>query len=47
MPITKTDKKVDGKQQYRVRVNYTDLFGNHRQVERTAYGAAEAKTVEA
>lgn len=47
MPITKTDIKKDGLQQYRVRVNYTDVHGNYRQAERTAYGLAEAKDLEA
>lgn len=47
MPITKIEgKKKNGKQGYRVRVNYTDAFGHARQVERTAYGAEEAKETE-
>lgn len=46
MPITKGTKKRDGLQSYRVRVNYTDAAGNHRQVERTAYGKAEAQELE-
>lgn len=52
MPINKvTDKngkpvKKDGKQKYRVRVNYTDSYGNNKQIERTAYGADEAKQLE-
>ncbi len=52
MPITKAkDKngkfiKKDGKQKYRVRVNYTDSYGNNKQIERTAYGADEAKQLE-
>ena len=42
MPINKvTDKsgkpvKKDGKQKYRVRINYTDSYGNNKQIERTA-----------
>ena len=52
MPINKvTDKsgkpiKKDGKQKYRVRVNYTDSMGKNKQIERTAYGADEAKQLE-
>ena len=47
MPITKIEgKKKNGKQGYRVRVNFTDAFGRARQVERTAYGAEEAKVME-
>lgn len=52
MPINKvTDKngkpvKRDGKIKYRVRVNYTDSYGNSKQIERTAYGADEAKQLE-
>lgn len=46
MPITKVDGKKDGKQKYRVRVNYTDSNGTYKQMERTAYGLDEAKQVE-
>lgn len=46
MPITKTDKKRDGLQGYRVRVNYTDASGNYRQIERIAYGKAAAQEME-
>lgn len=52
MPINKVfDKnnkpvKKGGKQKYRVRVNYTDSYGNNKQIERTAYGADEAKQLE-
>lgn len=52
MPINKVlDKngkpvKKDGKQKYRVRVNYTDNSGRNKQIERTAYGADEAKQIE-
>lgn len=46
MPINKTNIKKDGKQQYRVRVNYTDSHGHYRQVERTTYGSTEAKMLE-
>lgn len=52
MPINKAlDKngkliKKDGKQKYRVRVNYTDSYSKNRQIERTAYGLDEAKQLE-
>lgn len=46
MPITKAGGKKDGLQKYRVRVNYTDASGQHRQKERTAYGLSEAKELE-
>lgn len=46
MPIIKKNGKKDGKQQYYVRINYTDRNGNYRQIQRTAYGAAEAKLLE-
>lgn len=46
MPIYKTKTKRDGLQQYRVRINYTDRDGTYRQIERTAYGKAEAQDLE-
>lgn len=47
MPINKVaGQKKDGKEKYRVRVNYTDRYGKFKQVERTAYGLAEAKILE-
>lgn len=52
MPINKVyDKngkpvKKDGKQKYRVRINYTDTLGRSKQIERTAYGSDEAKRLE-
>ena len=46
MPITKTGKSKDGQQQYRVRVNYTDANGVHRQIERKVYGSSAAKETE-
>lgn len=46
MPINKTNVKKDGKQQYRVRVNYTDANGKPCQIERTVYGLAEANAME-
>lgn len=47
MPIYKTNIKKDGKFQYKVRVNYTDINGEQRQLTRIEYGAAEAKALEA
>lgn len=46
MPITKVAGKKNGKQKYRVRVNYTDSLGKAQQIERTAYGLDEAKEIE-
>ena len=46
MPITKVTGRKNGKQKYRVRVNYTDSFGKAQQIERTAYGLDEAKEIE-
>lgn len=46
MPITRTNERRDGKYKYRVRVNFTDQFGKHRQLERSTYGADEAKALE-
>lgn len=36
----------DGKQKYRVRINYIDNEGKSRQIDRVAYGSAEAKEAE-
>ncbi len=36
----------DGKQKYRVRINYQDASGNNRQIDRVAYGNSEAKDLE-
>lgn len=47
MPITRVGKSKDGKQRYRVRVNYTDRNGKAHQIERIAYGNVEAKQLEA
>lgn len=47
MPIYKENGSKDGKQKYRVVVNYTDNFGKYRKAVRTAYGKAEAKELEA
>lgn len=47
MPIYKTNKKSkDGKQQYRVCVNYTDSHGKYRQKSKLVYGSTEAKMME-
>lgn len=46
MPIYKMNGKKDGKQQYRVRINYVDSNGNNKQLTRIAYGSAEAKQLE-
>ncbi|MBR4973597.1 MAG: site-specific integrase [Clostridia bacterium] len=47
MPIYKTKKKnKEGKYQYRVCVNYTDLHGNYKQKNKYVYGSAEAKEAE-
>lgn len=46
MPIYKSNLKKDGKQGYRVCVNYTDKNGVKRRIERAVYGATEAKQVE-
>lgn len=46
MPIYKMDGKKDGKQKYRVRINYVDNLGKPHQIERVAYGSEEAKQLE-
>lgn len=52
MPINKMkDKngkliKKDGKQKYRVRINYVDIYGENKQIERKVYGLDEAKQIE-
>lgn len=48
MPIYKVSntKNKEGKLQYRVRVNYTDSFGNHKQLTRLVWGSTEAKELE-
>ncbi len=47
MPIYKTGKSKDGKQQYRVFVSYTTPGGEYRKKSKTVYGSIEAKTAEA
>ena len=47
MPIYKMNGTKNGKQKYRVVVNYTDNFGKYKQAVRIAYGKAEAKELEA
>ena len=46
MPIYKMDGKKDGKQKYRVRINYVDNAGRSRQIDRVAYGKEDAKDLE-
>lgn len=46
MPIYQTGRRKDGKTQYRVRINYTDITGKHRQKEASCYGYQEALDLE-
>lgn len=46
MPIYKMNGTKNGKQKYRVRINYVDNIGRSKQTERVAYGMAEAKELE-
>ena len=46
MPIYKTNRRKDGKQQYRVVVNYTTGDGRHRTMERIVYGYDAARDTE-
>lgn len=46
MPIYKMKGSKDGRQKYRVRVNYQDSSGVNRQIDRVAYGSKEAKDLE-
>ncbi len=46
MPIYKMQGSKNGKQKYRVRVNYIDNYGKSRQIDRVAYGNSEAKDLE-
>lgn len=46
MPIYKMNGTKNGKQKYRVRINYVDNLGRSKQIERVAYGMAEAKELE-
>ncbi len=46
MPIYKIDKKKDGKQGYKVQINYTDKNGVYRQKAKTVYGLPEARLAE-
>ena len=46
MPIYKMTGTRDGKQKYRVRINYKDASGKNRQIDRVAYGNQEAKELE-
>lgn len=47
MPIYKMKGAKDGKQKYRVRINYTDKNGEAHQLDRVEYGKIEAKALEA
>ena len=40
MPIYKMPGNKDGKQKYRVRINYTDRNGVAHQLDRVAYGSS-------
>ena len=46
MPIYKMNGRRDGKQKYRVRINYIAALGKARQVDRVTYGSDEAKLLE-
>ncbi len=46
MPIYKMEGRRDGKQKYRVRINYINDFGKPKQIDRVTYGTAEAKWLE-
>ncbi len=46
MPIYKTGKTKDGKQGYRIRVNYTDANGKYQTKTQVVYGSPEAKQAE-
>ena len=46
MPIYKMEGKKNGKQKYRVRINYIDSFGKAKQLDRVVYGLDEAKELE-
>lgn len=46
IPIYKMKWSKDGKQKYRVRINYQDSMGINRQIDRVTYGNAEAKELE-
>lgn len=47
MPIYKMESKKDGKQGYRVIVNYTDINGVKRRKSKCIYGIQEARDLEA
>lgn len=46
MPIYPTGRRKEGKTQYRVRINYTDISGKHHQKETSCYGYQEALDLE-
>ncbi len=46
MPLYKTGKSKDGKQQYKVQINYVDKTGKYRQKSKLVLGLPEAKQTE-
>lgn len=46
MPIYKMTGKKEGKQKYRVRINFIDNMNNAKQIDRVTYGLEEAKMLE-
>ncbi len=46
MPYYKMNGRKDGKQKYRVRVNFVDEYGISKQIDRVIYGLDEAKQFE-
>ncbi len=46
MPIYKMNGSKDGKQKYRVVINYQDNLGQNKQIQRVAYGSSDAKELE-
>lgn len=46
MPIYKMEGKKNGKQKYRVRINYIDSYGKARQTDKVVFGLDEAKELE-
>lgn len=46
MPIYKMGGRKDGKQKYKVVVNYHDVTGTKKQLNRVVYGMDDAKAME-
>ena len=46
MPIYKMKGSKDGKQKYRVVINFQDNLGRNKQIQRVTYGSTEAKALE-